>query len=74
MKSAFIKGNDGKQVRIKRENTFEAFAKREALLRSTDLICLNQNEPWEYVQTAGIYSKNSIFEKNIIFTVYLSGS
>ncbi|WP_257294588.1 hypothetical protein [Endozoicomonas sp. YOMI1] len=52
MKPAFINGNDGsKQVRNKREDTFEAFAEREALLRSADFICLNQNELWEYIQT-----------------------
>ncbi|MGO0305157.1 hypothetical protein ACTL6P_00860 [Endozoicomonas acroporae] len=42
---------NGKRVRIKREDTLEAFAEREAMLCSADPIWLHQNELWEYIQT-----------------------
>ncbi|MGI2029778.1 hypothetical protein [Endozoicomonas acroporae] len=38
-------------MRIKREDTLEAFAEREAMLRSADPIWLHHNELWEYIQT-----------------------
>ncbi|MGI2029717.1 hypothetical protein [Endozoicomonas acroporae] len=38
-------------MRIKREDTLEAFAEREAMLCSAAPIWLHQNELWEYIQT-----------------------
>ncbi|WP_299734695.1 hypothetical protein [uncultured Endozoicomonas sp.] len=41
---------NGKQKRIKRQESVEEYEQREALIRSADPIWLHQNELWEYMQ------------------------